>query len=227
MARENIKHWRIGDVEVARIVEVNDWEDDIAMLLPDGKAEYVQKLSVADAALRDARRARCSFPSSASCSGRATSCVMIDTCIGNDRQREFHVFCNMQTTFLEDLAAAGFPPADHQHGDVLASALRSCRLEHAQGERQVGTDLPAGALSLRQERSTNTGSTCATRAATTTSITWPIRSTPSSKRSCMNSSGPTIASPMKCGSSRRRGTRPDTSACTFARGARRRSSPAT
>ena len=28
---------------MARIVEVNDWEDDIAMLLPDGKAEFVQK----------------------------------------------------------------------------------------------------------------------------------------------------------------------------------------
>jgi glyoxylase-like metal-dependent hydrolase (beta-lactamase superfamily II) len=36
--------------------------------------------------------------------------VMIDTCIGADRQREFPVFTNMQTTFLEDLAAAGFAP---------------------------------------------------------------------------------------------------------------------
>ena len=43
MAIEHIRHWKIGDVEVARIVEVNNWEDDIAMLLPDGKAEFVQK----------------------------------------------------------------------------------------------------------------------------------------------------------------------------------------
>ena len=43
MAAEHIRHWKIGDVEVARIVEVNNWEDDIAMLLPDGKPEYVQK----------------------------------------------------------------------------------------------------------------------------------------------------------------------------------------
>jgi glyoxylase-like metal-dependent hydrolase (beta-lactamase superfamily II) len=35
--------------------------------------------------------------------------VMIDTCIGADRQREFPVFCNLQTTFLDDIAAAGFP----------------------------------------------------------------------------------------------------------------------
>ena len=43
MAAEHIRHWKIGDVEVARIVEVNSWEDDISMLLPDGKPEYVQR----------------------------------------------------------------------------------------------------------------------------------------------------------------------------------------
>ncbi len=35
--------------------------------------------------------------------------VMIDTCIGNGRHREFDIFTNMRTTFLEDLATAGFP----------------------------------------------------------------------------------------------------------------------
>ena len=75
---------------------------------------------------------------------------MIDTCIGNDRQREFPVFCNMQTTFLEDLAAAGFPPASvntvlctHLHFDHVGWNTRKV-------ERQVGADIPAGALSLRQ-----------------------------------------------------------------------------
>ena len=51
MAIEHIRHWKIGDVEVARIVEVNNWEDDIAMLLPDGKAEFVStdyRLTVAE-----------------------------------------------------------------------------------------------------------------------------------------------------------------------------------
>jgi len=37
--------------------------------------------------------------------------VMIDTCVGADRQREFPVFCNLQTTFLADLERAGFAPA--------------------------------------------------------------------------------------------------------------------
>jgi glyoxylase-like metal-dependent hydrolase (beta-lactamase superfamily II) len=110
MARENIRHWKIGDVEVARIVEVNNWEDDIAMLLPDGKPEYVQKFPwLVPHFATPAGRMLISFQCFVLRS--RDKVVMIDTCIGNDRQREYPVFCNMQTTFLEDLAVAGFPPA--------------------------------------------------------------------------------------------------------------------
>jgi len=110
MARENIRHWKIGDVEIARIVEVNNWEDDIAMLLPDGKAEYVQKFPwLVPNFATPAGKMLISFQCFVLRS--RDKVVMIDTCIGNDRQREYPVFCNMQTTFLEDLAVAGFPPA--------------------------------------------------------------------------------------------------------------------
>jgi glyoxylase-like metal-dependent hydrolase (beta-lactamase superfamily II) len=47
--------------------------------------------------------------------------AMIDTCIGNDRKREFDVFCNMQNTFLQDLTTAGFPA--EQVTDVLCTHL--------------------------------------------------------------------------------------------------------
>jgi glyoxylase-like metal-dependent hydrolase (beta-lactamase superfamily II) len=69
----------------------------------------VQKFPVAGAALRDGRRQDAHFLQCFVLRSR-DKVVMIDTCIGNDRQREFPVFCNMQTTFLEDLAVAGFPP---------------------------------------------------------------------------------------------------------------------
>jgi glyoxylase-like metal-dependent hydrolase (beta-lactamase superfamily II) len=109
MAAEHIRHWRIGDVEVARIVEVNAWEDDIAMLLPNARPELVQQYAWLRPhfATPDGRMIlsfQCFVLRSR---GKA---VMIDTCIGNDRQREFPVFTNMQTTFLGDLKAAGFPP---------------------------------------------------------------------------------------------------------------------
>ena len=110
MSAETIRHWRIGDVEVARIVEVNAFEDNISMLLKDETAAYVRqhawlqphfatpeglmKISFQAFVLRSRGRN-----------------MMIDTCIGADRQREYQVFCNLETTFLEDLATAGFPAA--------------------------------------------------------------------------------------------------------------------
>jgi glyoxylase-like metal-dependent hydrolase (beta-lactamase superfamily II) len=120
MAVEHIKHWRVGDVEIARIVEVNGWEDDITMLLPDATPEYVQQFGwlqphFATPAGKMIISFQCFVLRS---KGRS---VMIDTCIGADRQREFDVFTNMQTTFLEDLAAAGFP---HESiTDVLCTHL--------------------------------------------------------------------------------------------------------
>jgi glyoxylase-like metal-dependent hydrolase (beta-lactamase superfamily II) len=113
MTAETIRHWQIGDVEVARIVEVNAFEDNIAMLLKDETAAYVRehgwlqphfatpeglmKISFQAFVLRSRGQA-----------------VMIDTCIGADRQREYDVFCRLKTSFLEDLAVAGFPPASIQ-----------------------------------------------------------------------------------------------------------------
>jgi len=110
VALEHVKHWRIGDVEVVRIVEVNAFEDDMKMLLPEeGTPEFVQQFKwlVPHFATR-AGRMLISFQCFALRSqGRN---VMIDTCIGADRKREFDVFCNLKTTFLEDLTAVGFAP---------------------------------------------------------------------------------------------------------------------
>jgi glyoxylase-like metal-dependent hydrolase (beta-lactamase superfamily II) len=120
MAREHVKHWKIGDVEVARLVEVNAWEDNIAMLLKDETAEFVRqyKWLVPHFATPDGRMIlsfQCFVLRS---KGRN---VMIDTCIGADRKREYEVFCNIQTTFLDDLAYAGFPPDSIT--DVLCTHL--------------------------------------------------------------------------------------------------------
>jgi glyoxylase-like metal-dependent hydrolase (beta-lactamase superfamily II) len=120
MAAENIKHWHIGDVEIARIVEVNGWEDDITMLLPDATPAYVQQFGwlrphFATPAGKMIISFQCFVLRSR---GRH---VMIDTCIGTDRQREFDVFTNMQTTFLDDLKVAGFP--QESITDVLCTHL--------------------------------------------------------------------------------------------------------
>jgi glyoxylase-like metal-dependent hydrolase (beta-lactamase superfamily II) len=109
MAVEHIKHWKIGDVEVARIVEINAFEDNMWMLLKDCTPEQVQQHRwLVPHFCTPAGMMLISFQAFVLRSRGKN--VMIDTCIGADRKREYDVFCNLQTTFLEDLAAAGFPP---------------------------------------------------------------------------------------------------------------------
>jgi glyoxylase-like metal-dependent hydrolase (beta-lactamase superfamily II) len=120
MAAEHIRHWRVGDVDIARIVEVYGFEDDIGMLFPDATPQFLQQFGwlVPHFATPDGRMI-ISFQCFVLRSKGRTA--MIDTCIGNDRKREFDVFCNMQNTFLEDLRTAGFPA--EQVTDVLCTHL--------------------------------------------------------------------------------------------------------
>jgi glyoxylase-like metal-dependent hydrolase (beta-lactamase superfamily II) len=120
MAAEHIRHWRVGDVDIARIVEVYGFEDDISMLLPDATPQFVQQFKWLQPhfATPDGRMI-ISFQCFVLRSKGRTA--MIDTCIGNDRKREFDVFCNMHNSFLEDLSAAGFPAAEVT--DVLCTHL--------------------------------------------------------------------------------------------------------
>lgn len=111
MAIDTMRTWKIGDVEITRIVEVNNWEDDISMLLPDATPDTVLAYPWLQ-------------PHFATPEGKmiisfqcfvmrtAEHRIMLDTCIGADRQREFDIFTNMQTDFLDDLAHAGFKPEE-------------------------------------------------------------------------------------------------------------------
>jgi glyoxylase-like metal-dependent hydrolase (beta-lactamase superfamily II) len=109
MAAEHIRHWKIGDVDVARIVEIYGFRDNMSMLLKDATADYVKQFAwLRPHFATDDGLMIISFQCFALRSRGKN--IMIDTCIGADRKREYDVFCNMQTTFLEDLAAAGFPP---------------------------------------------------------------------------------------------------------------------
>ena len=109
MAAEHMKTWKIGNVEVTRIVEVNNHTDPLDFLLQGGSAELLKKYDWM-------------FPHFATPEGDmmiSFQCfvvkagdrrIMIDTCIGNDRWREYEVFVNMNTSFLADLELAGCPP---------------------------------------------------------------------------------------------------------------------
>ena len=143
MSIETMRTWKIGDVEITRIVEVNNWEDDITMLLPDATPQTVLAYPWLQPHYATSQGKRLvSFQ----CFVMRTRehRIMLDTCIGSDRKREFDIFTNMRSDFLSDLASAGFEP---EAIDLVLCrpALRPRRLEYAARRREVGADVPGGA----------------------------------------------------------------------------------
>ncbi len=120
MAKEHIRKWKIGDVEVVRIVEVNAHEDPFEVLLTGVTPEVAKQYGwlFPNFATPDGRM-KISFQAFALRSRNEK--IMIDTCIGNDRQREFPIFCNMQSSFIEDLISVGYAP--ETIGKVLCTHL--------------------------------------------------------------------------------------------------------
>jgi glyoxylase-like metal-dependent hydrolase (beta-lactamase superfamily II) len=111
MAVEHMKTWHIGQVEVTRLVEVWKWEDDIWMVLEGAQPPIVATQPWLQPEHATAQgRIIINFQAFVIRAGRRR--IMIDTCVGADREREFPVFTHMQTTFLEDLASLGIAPED-------------------------------------------------------------------------------------------------------------------
>jgi glyoxylase-like metal-dependent hydrolase (beta-lactamase superfamily II) len=111
MAVEHMKTWRVGRVEITRIVEVWKWEDDIGMALDGAKPSIVfTQPWLLPHHVTPEGRMFINFQAFVLKAGKRR--IMIDTCVGADREREFAVFTRMQTTFLEDLASIHITPGD-------------------------------------------------------------------------------------------------------------------
>jgi glyoxylase-like metal-dependent hydrolase (beta-lactamase superfamily II) len=109
MAKEHIRHWQIGDVRITRIVEVNAHEDPFTMLSagtePDLGKHYPW---LAPNFVTPDGQMKISFQAFALRTPSKT--IIVDTCIGEGRVREYDIFTNMQSDYLDDLVAAGYDP---------------------------------------------------------------------------------------------------------------------
>jgi glyoxylase-like metal-dependent hydrolase (beta-lactamase superfamily II) len=112
MTAARILQWKVGDVQIHRIVEVADHVDPIGILLKDANERIFEPFAswLRPHFITDADQMLIQWQAFAI---RTPSLnLMIDTCIGNDRKRFFKVFTDMHTPFLEDLASCGFAADD-------------------------------------------------------------------------------------------------------------------
>ncbi|BAK66691.1 putative hydrolase [Sphingobium sp. SYK-6] len=111
MAVEHMRNWQIGDVTVTRLVELWKFTDHINMTIADAEPEEVIAMEWL-------------HPHYATPDGQQimnfqgfvvqtpTMNVMLDTCIGNGRDRAYDVFRNLDTSFIEDIGSLGLKPGD-------------------------------------------------------------------------------------------------------------------
>ncbi len=99
--------WRIGDVRITRIVEIESTGGS-RFILPDATPEAVQPHRWLHPHFID-DRGRLRMSVHALVIETPTRRIMVDTCIGNDKERSIPAWSRLHGPFLDDLAAAGCP----------------------------------------------------------------------------------------------------------------------
>ncbi len=109
MAVEHIRHWQIGDVRVTRLVEINAHEDPFTMLSTECEPDMGRHYPwLAPHFVTPDWRMKISFQAFVVHTPQHT--IVVDTCIGEGRVRDYDIFTNMQSDYLNDLVAAGYDP---------------------------------------------------------------------------------------------------------------------
>ena len=102
-----MNQWQIGKVKVTRIVELESVGGS-KFILPDATPEACREIDwLAPHFMDDQGRLRMSVHALVVDTGSRR--ILVDTCIGNDKERSVPAWSHLQTRFLEDLEAAGYP----------------------------------------------------------------------------------------------------------------------
>ena len=101
--------WRIGRVKVTRVVEM-EVTGGTRFILPDATREAVRDYRWLHPHFMD-EKGNLVMSIHALVVDTGELRIVVDTCIGNDKQRAIPTWSNLQTSFLTDLETAGYPPS--------------------------------------------------------------------------------------------------------------------
>jgi glyoxylase-like metal-dependent hydrolase (beta-lactamase superfamily II) len=103
-----MNRWRIGDVTITRIVEL-EATGGSRFILPDATPEAVLPHRWLQPHFMD-ERGRLRMSVHALVIDTPSRRILVDTCIGNDKERTIPGWSGLQGSFLADLATSGCPP---------------------------------------------------------------------------------------------------------------------
>ena len=99
--------WHIGNVKVSRVVEM-EITGGTRFILPDATRDACRGYRwMHPHFMDDAGNLVMSIHALVVDTGSRR--IVVDTCIGNDKERDIPAWSHLQTSFLDDLAAAGYP----------------------------------------------------------------------------------------------------------------------
>src|SRR5580704_8241671 len=124
--------WRIGEVTVTKIVEL-EVTGGSRFILPQATREAVLPIGWLQPDFADAL-GRLKMSIHALVVETPSRRIVVDTCLGNDKEnRRIPTWNKLQTSFLADLAAAGYPRetidtvvCTHLHVDLVETDHRIC-----------------------------------------------------------------------------------------------------
>ncbi len=102
-----MNQWQIGKVRITRVVEL-EIAGGTRFILPDATREACLPLSWMQPHFMDAE-GNLVMSVHALVVDTGERRIVVDTCIGNDKERSIPNWSHMQTSFLEDLESAGYP----------------------------------------------------------------------------------------------------------------------
>ena len=102
-----MNRWQVGNVKITRIVEL-EIAGGTKFILPDATPEACRDIEwLKPHFMTDEGKLIMSVHALVLDTGKRR--VIVDTCIGNDKERSIPSWSHLQTSFLSDLAAAGYP----------------------------------------------------------------------------------------------------------------------
>jgi glyoxylase-like metal-dependent hydrolase (beta-lactamase superfamily II) len=102
-----MNQWQVGKIKITRIMEM-EIAGGTRFILPDATREACQPIEWLRPHFMDAG-GNLIMSVHALVVDTGHRRIIVDTCIGNDKQRPIPAWSNLQTSFLEDLESAGYP----------------------------------------------------------------------------------------------------------------------
>ncbi|MBL6814530.1 MAG: MBL fold metallo-hydrolase [Pseudomonadales bacterium] len=103
-----MKQWQIGDVKITRVVEIESLGGS-RFILPDATRDACLPFTWMQPHFMD-EQGNLTMSVHALVVDTGARRILVDTCIGNDKERNVPNWSHLQTHFLQDLEAAGYAP---------------------------------------------------------------------------------------------------------------------